>query len=158
MCCWLNGQYIYWNKSLVRVSSSFQQICRHKWGMRWRSWLRHWEFSKTWYRIMVVWSTQPLTEMIATDVSRKGGGGCKNGRCARLKTWPSSRADCLEILGASTFWNPQALSWPGQACICTQRRWRFGAVKVHRGCGYNTAQWNYILLRELNSSGLLRRK
>jgi hypothetical protein len=86
--------------------------------------------------------------------------GGKDGRCVRLTTLTPSRADCLEILGASTFWNPQALSRSGQACICTYRHRRVGAVNVHLGYGYTTVQWNYIpvLLRELRSSGLLLSK
>jgi len=78
--------------------------------------------------------------------------GGKDGRCVTLTTLPSSGADCLEILGASAFWNPQALSKPGQSCICTYRHWIVGAVKVHLGYGHTTAHWNYILLRVLHSS------
>ena len=150
MCCWLNGQYIYWNKSLVRVPPSIQDIYRHKWGTRWRRCLRHWDFSKTW-SCVVDWASK-----------RNDGHGClprgKDGRCVRLTYLLSSRADCLEILGASTFWNTQALFRPRQACVCTYRHWRVEAVKVHLGYGYTTAQWNYTLLRELRPSGLLRSK
>jgi hypothetical protein len=38
--------------------------------------------------------------------------GVKGSRCVGLTTLPPSCADCLEILGASTSWNPQGLSWP----------------------------------------------
>jgi hypothetical protein len=40
----------------------------------------------------------------------RGGGGGKGGRCIRLKTLPPSCADFLEILGASTSWNPEGPS------------------------------------------------
>jgi len=33
-------------------------------------------------------------------------------QCAGLTTLPPSCANCLEICGASTSWNPQGLSWP----------------------------------------------
>jgi len=36
------------------------------------------------------------------------GGKC--GRCVGLTTLPHSGTDCLEIWGASTYWNPQGLS------------------------------------------------
>ena len=35
--------------------------------------------------------------------------GGKVGRCVRLTTLPNSNADCLEILGAATSWNPKGL-------------------------------------------------
>jgi hypothetical protein len=35
--------------------------------------------------------------------------GCKCSRCIGLTTLPPSCANCLEILGASTSWNPQGL-------------------------------------------------
>jgi hypothetical protein len=38
--------------------------------------------------------------------------GGKDGRCVGLTTLPPSCVDCLEILGASTFWNPKGLSRP----------------------------------------------
>jgi hypothetical protein len=38
--------------------------------------------------------------------------GSKGGRCAELTTLPPSFADCLEILGASTFLSPKDLSKP----------------------------------------------
>jgi len=53
---------------------------------------------------MVLGSTQPLTEMSNRDIS------CS--RCVRFTTLPTSRADCLDILAASTSWNSQVLSRP----------------------------------------------
>ena len=38
--------------------------------------------------------------------------GSKGGRCVGLTTLRPSRANCLEILGASTCWNPKGLSTP----------------------------------------------
>jgi hypothetical protein len=38
--------------------------------------------------------------------------GGKDGRCVWLTTLPPSCADCLEILGATTSWNPKGLSRP----------------------------------------------
>jgi hypothetical protein len=42
-------------------------------------------------------------------LSPKGG---KGGRCLGLQTLPTSCAECLEILGASTSWSPKDLSMP----------------------------------------------
>jgi hypothetical protein len=38
----------------------------------------------------------------------------KGGRCVGLTTLPPSRADYLEILGASNSWKPKGLSKPVQ--------------------------------------------
>jgi hypothetical protein len=59
---------------------------------------------------MALGSTQPLTEMSTRNISWGGGG--KGGRYVGLTTLPPSCADCLEILEASTSWNPQGLLWP----------------------------------------------
>jgi len=40
------------------------------------------------------------------------GGGVKGGRYVGLTTLPPSCAECIEILGVSTFWNPKSLSRP----------------------------------------------
>jgi hypothetical protein len=60
-------------------------------------------------------STQPLTETSSYQECLLGG---KSGRCVRLTTLPPSCADCLEILGASTSWNPQGLSRDSFTFIC----------------------------------------
>jgi hypothetical protein len=52
--------------------------------------------------------TQPRTEMSTRDFSV----GDKGGRCIGLTILPSSCANCLEILGASTSWSPKDLSRP----------------------------------------------
>jgi hypothetical protein len=57
---------------------------------------------------MALGSTQPLTEMSTRGISM----GCKGGRCVGLTTLPPSCTYCLEILGASTSWNPKGLSRP----------------------------------------------
>jgi hypothetical protein len=49
------------------------------------------------------------TVALGTNLSL-GGGGVKGGRCVGLTILPPSSADCLEILGASTSWNPKGLS------------------------------------------------
>ena len=59
-------------------------------------------------RTMALGSTQPLTEMSTRNVSWVGEGG----RCVGLTTLTHSFSDCLEILGASSSWNPQGLSRP----------------------------------------------
>jgi len=41
-----------------------------------------------------------------------GGEGGKGGRCIGLTTSPPSCANCLEMLGASTSWNPKSLPRP----------------------------------------------
>jgi hypothetical protein len=40
------------------------------------------------------------------------GGGVNAARCVGLTTLSPSCADCLEILGALTSWNPKGLSRP----------------------------------------------
>jgi hypothetical protein len=56
-------------------------------------------------RTMALGSTQPLTEMSTRTIS------CgERGPFAGLTTLPPSCADCLEILGASTFLSPKVLS------------------------------------------------
>jgi hypothetical protein len=96
-----------------------------EWCTRWRSWLRHCATIRKvadsipdgvtgnfqWFnpsgRIVALGSTQPLTEMSTTDPSWG-----KDGRCVGLTTLPPSCADCLEILGVPTSWNPKGLSRP----------------------------------------------
>jgi hypothetical protein len=56
---------------------------------------------------MALGSTQPLTEMRTRNISWEGG---KGSRCVGLTTLPLSCSDCVEILGASTSWNPKGLS------------------------------------------------
>jgi hypothetical protein len=93
-------------------------------GTRWRSWLRHCATNRKvagsipdgvtailqWLnpsgRIVVLGSTQPLTEMSIPGILPGG----KDGQCVGLTTLPPSCVDCLEILGASTSWNPKGLS------------------------------------------------
>jgi hypothetical protein len=55
---------------------------------------------------MTLGSTQPLTQMSTRSIS----WGEKGGRCVGLTTLPPSCANCLEILTASTPWNPKGLS------------------------------------------------
>jgi hypothetical protein len=91
-------------------------------GTRWRSSLRHCATNRNvagsipdgvtgsfhWHnrfgRIMALGSTQPLTEYQESFLGGKGG------RCVGLTTLPSSCADCLKTLGASTSWNSKGLS------------------------------------------------
>ena len=68
----------------------------------------HWH--KPFGSTMVLGSTQPLTE-----ISTRMGG--KGSRCVGLTTLPPSCGDCQEMLGASTFWNPQGLSRPVQGLL-----------------------------------------
>jgi hypothetical protein len=55
---------------------------------------------------MALGSTQPLNRNEYQENVLRGEGG----RYVRLTTLPPSRAECLEILRASTSWNPQGLS------------------------------------------------
>jgi hypothetical protein len=68
-------------------------------------------------RTMALGSTQPLTEMSTRNISWGGGGGGKGGRYVGLPTSLPSCDNCLEILGASTSWNPQGLSRPVQRLL-----------------------------------------
>jgi hypothetical protein len=56
---------------------------------------------------MALGSTQPLMSIMILS-------GGKDGRCVGLTTLPPSCADCLEILGASTYWSPRSLTRPLQ--------------------------------------------
>ena len=58
-------------------------------------------------RNMALGSTQPLTEMSTKNITWWGKGG----RCVGLTTLPPC-ADCLQILGVPTSWNPKGLSRP----------------------------------------------
>jgi len=55
---------------------------------------------------MALGSTQALTEMRTRTTS----WGSKGSQWVGLPTFPPSCDNCLEFLGASTFWNPQVLS------------------------------------------------
>ena len=50
----------------------------------------------------------------------------KGTQCAGLTTLPPSYTDCVEILGASTSWNPKCLSRSGQDCVTVTLRLKFG--------------------------------
>jgi len=63
---------------------------------------------------MVLGPTHTVTEMSTTDVSWGGG---KGDRCVKLTILTPSCVDCLEILEASTSWNPQGLSRPLQSLL-----------------------------------------
>ena len=52
------------------------------------------------------WGTQPLTEVPGMCPGSNGG------RCIQLTTLPLPRADFLEILEVSNFWNPKEFSRP----------------------------------------------
>jgi hypothetical protein len=60
-------------------------------------------------RTMALGSTRTENRCLG-HVSPKG----KSGRCIKLITLPPSYVDCLEILGASTFWRPKDLYNPVQ--------------------------------------------
>jgi hypothetical protein len=51
--------------------------------------------------------------------------GGKDGRCVGLTTLPPSSADCVEILAASTSWNPKGLSRPVAGKLCLYLRGTF---------------------------------
>jgi len=55
---------------------------------------------------MALGSTYPPIEMSIRNIPL-GGKGC---RCLGLTSLPPSCADCFEILGVSTTWNPQGMS------------------------------------------------
>jgi hypothetical protein len=56
--------------------------------------------------------THPGTEMSTRNILGGGGGGGESGPCVGLTTLPPSCVDCLEILGASTYWSLK----PVKAC------------------------------------------
>ena len=61
---------------------------------------------------MALGSTQPLTERVPEVLS-----GGKGGRSLGLTSLSPSYADCLEILGALTSWDPRVLYRPLQAAF-----------------------------------------
>ena len=97
-----------------------------------RSWLRHCTTSRKvagsipdgvtgiFVATIALGSTQPLTEM-----SIRIFPGGKGGLCLALTTLPPPCADCLEILEASTSWNPKGLS---KACSGIAYKWEGIAV------------------------------
>jgi hypothetical protein len=111
-------------------NSILWNVSGHRQGTWWCSWLRHWATSWNvagliadcvsglfhWHNLsgytMALRLTQPLTEMSNSGISWGLGG--KGGQCVRLTTLPPSWADGLEIVGASTSWNPRGLSRPLQ--------------------------------------------
>ena len=67
----------------------------------------HWKFSLTSFRSHDGPGVDSASNRNEYQEYFLGGkGGC----CVGLTTLPSSYTDCLEILGASTSWNPQGLS------------------------------------------------
>ena len=69
-------------------------------------------------RTIPLGSTMPLPEMSTRGLFLGGKGG----RCVGLTTLPPSHADCLEILGASTFCSPKGLSRPIMGWLFNIRR------------------------------------
>ena len=65
--------------------------------------------------------------------------GCKGGRCVELKTFPHSRADCLEI------WEPQT---PGNLRACT----RVALPLIHAIPRYCTSPHHYTRLTTLHKT------
>jgi hypothetical protein len=78
-------------------------------------------------RTMALGSTQPLKEISTRNTS----WGDKDGRCVGLTTLPPSCADCLEILEASTSWNPQGFFRPVMGLL-----YRFKSEKCMRYCTF----------------------
>jgi len=93
-------------------------------GWRWRSWLH--------YKPEVACSIPDGVELFSSFQSHYGPGiylasnrnGYQenllegtDGRCVEPTALPLSCADCLEILGASTSWNPKGLSRSVQRLI-----------------------------------------
>ena len=100
---------------------------------RWRSWLRHCSTIRKGVvsipdgvfgifhrhnpsgRNMTLGSNEPLIEISTRNMSWGKGG-----QCIGLTTLPPSRADCLQIVGASTSRSRKGFSRPveGQLCNC----------------------------------------
>ena len=57
--------------------------------------------------------------------------GGKDSRCVTLTTLPPSCADCLEILGPSTFWSPKGLS-RNSFTFCVSLFWTFVHHHAHK--------------------------
>jgi hypothetical protein len=80
---------------------------------RWRSWFRHYVSSRKVAGSLsdeIVW----IFGVNSGSNRNEYQGYILPGKCGRylwLTTLPPSCSDCLEILGASTFWSPKGLSW-----------------------------------------------
>jgi hypothetical protein len=62
-----------------------------------------------------LWHCDPGVDSVSNRNEKQGYLlGDKGGRCLGLTTSPTSCADCLEILAASTSWNPKGVSRPAQ--------------------------------------------
>jgi hypothetical protein len=71
---------------------------------------RYWNSSLTYtFRPHCGLESNHLVKEIST---RNISWGSNGGRCVGLTTFPPSCADCLELLGASTFWSTNGLSRP----------------------------------------------
>jgi len=87
-------------------------------------------------RFVLLGSTQPLTE-----TSTRGFSWGKGGWWLGLTTVPPSCADCLEILGTSTFWSLQDLSRPELRLLFLFSRKGNGC---RTKCSY--AGWLFVIL------------
>jgi hypothetical protein len=58
-----------------------------------------------------------MHHMVDSDCNGNEYQGGKGGQCVGLTTLPPSCADCIEILGASTYWSPKGLSRPVMGLI-----------------------------------------
>jgi hypothetical protein len=113
-----------WRRSYYNVSLTFVLFSKTR-GRRWRGWLRNCATSRKvagsitdgvigvfhWRNPSGRDSSSNRNEYQEYLLGRKGG------RCVVLTTLPPSCADCLEILGASTSWNPQSLCRPVQGLL-----------------------------------------
>jgi hypothetical protein len=128
---YLRKYYVY----LYRVFTRHLRRSFRFGGARWRSWLRHLATRRKvagsipdyvigiflWHGLV---STQPLVPRVFP-----GGEAC---RCVVLTTLPPSYADYVGILGASTSWSPQGLSWPATGLLCLYHSL---GHSVQMGCG-----------------------
>jgi hypothetical protein len=96
--------------TLSRVAQLVEALRYKREGRGFDSQLCHWNFSLTcFFRPHYGPGVDSTTKKKS---SRNISLGSKDGRCVELTTLPPSCADCLEIWGPQTSWNPQGLSRP----------------------------------------------
>jgi hypothetical protein len=105
---------LYWK----RILWSFLLFICDKRVTRWRNWLRHCATSRKvagWIPDGVTetlqWLNPPGRTMVDSASNRneyqESFLRAKDGRCVGLTTLPPLCADCIQILGALTSWNPK---------------------------------------------------
>jgi hypothetical protein len=100
------------DKSLPLDLEVFEELCYKLVGCGFDSSWSHWDFSLM--HFFQLYFGPGVDSASSTNEYQEYFLGGKGGWRIELTASPFSHADCLEILGASTFWSPEGLSRPLQ--------------------------------------------